>query len=57
MTAGRSLSGKTSGRSIAPVASTTSRARICHKRSRGKIGIGDESASAMRSLSATKFCA
>ena len=32
---GRSLPGNTSGRSMAPVASTTRRARTCHSRSRG----------------------
>ena len=40
MTPGRSLPGNTSGRSIAPVASTTSRARTCHRRSRGVAAAG-----------------
>ena len=35
MMPGRSLPGKTKGRSIAPVASTTRPARTCHNRSRG----------------------
>ena len=35
MMPGRSLPGNTSGRSMAPVASTTARARTCHSRSRG----------------------
>src|SRR6202042_1619267 len=36
MIPGRSLPGYTSGRSMAPAVSTTSRARTCHWRSRGR---------------------
>ena len=53
MIPGRSFSGKVSGRSSAPAASTTSRALTCHSRSRGRSAAGAARWSVTRSTSPT----